>query len=77
VYRPRMIAIAILVVFFTTLSGPLLAADDAKKSVAAKPAPKSEARAARFYASLSPADGSLINNPNRVCPPNTWTKGSA
>ncbi len=53
-----MIAKTVLIaVCFGLLSGAVFAAD------VAKPAPRAEARAARFYASLSPADGSLINNP--------------
>lgn len=55
-HRSRMIAIAVLFCCFGMLNSAVFAADTVKKSGAAKPA-------ARFYASLSPADGGLINNP--------------
>jgi len=60
----RKILFTIVAVLFLS-SSVALSAEAPKKNGAAKPAQKAESRtaSARFYASLNPAEGSLINNP--------------
>lgn len=61
-----MIVAFLIIICFGGPGRPAFAADAAQKNGAAKTALKAESRgrtAARFYVSLNPAEGSMINNP--------------